>query len=103
MRASSNNCGRLSQKTKVLHNLCTVLGGLATRVLRLLLSGPSALLPSLERADGRHQDSMLDCIGAAQLDGSTAPFVPPPRQQLLGAVQAFRFMDSQIAFKPDDA
>ena len=51
----------------------------------------------------RHQDSMLDCIGAAQLDGSTAPFVPPPRQQLLGAVQAFRFMDSQVAFKPDDA
>ena len=44
---------------------------------------------------------MLDCVGPGQLDGRAAPFVPPPRQQLLAAVHAFRFIDSQISFTPD--
>eukprot|EP00966_Prymnesium_polylepis_P153883 3553279-Prymnesium_polylepis.1 len=56
----------------------------------------------------RANETLLDCIGAAQLDGlgwtgKAAPFVPPPRQQLLGVVQAYRFIDSHVSFSAADA
>ena len=60
------------------------------------------LVPGHRVAVGlRTKDVLLDCVGAGNLDGTAAPFVPPPRQQLLTAVHAFRFMDNQLAFNAD--
>lgn len=50
----------------------------------------------------RSKDLLLTSLGASNLDGSSAAYDPPPRQQLLAAVQAYRFIDSQLSFNDAD-
>lgn len=63
------------------------------------MDADKALIEGKAAAVGlRIGDLLLDSIGPSQLDGSAAPYAPPPRQQLHSAVQALRLIDTQHAF-----
>ena len=67
--------------------------------LHVALDNDAPLVPGARCAVAlRLQRVMIDARGAAQLDGSVEAFPPPPRPQLLSAVQGFRFVDSQLAY-----
>ena len=69
--------------------------------LHVAIDDDAPLVPGSRCGVGLRIDEMLlDAVGAAQLDGSAEPFVPPPRQQMRAAVHALRFIDSQLAYTP---
>jgi len=69
--------------------------------LHVAIDGDAPLVPGSRCGVGlRIGEMLLDAVGAAQLDGSAEPFVPPPRQQMRAAVHALRFVDSQLAYTP---
>ena len=69
--------------------------------LHVAIDDDAPLVPGSRCGVGlRIDETLLDAVGAAQLDGSAEAFVPPPRQQMRAAVHALRFIDSQLAYTP---